>query len=139
LDQKIKDYIKSNEGLRLKVYKDSLGFLTVGYGHLINASEAKSIGKVISQEKADDLFEKDFNSAMERYSDLKLNLNDNRKMAIVDMIFQLGIGGVMAFHNMLSLLKEGRFDMAADALMDSLYAKQTPNRAKKNHDLILNG
>ena len=35
----VKEYIKAHEGLRLKVYKDSLGKKTIGYGHLIKIGE----------------------------------------------------------------------------------------------------
>lgn len=54
-------YIKGNEGLVLSIYKDTLGFRTVGYGHLIQPSEV--IPEQITLAQAEMLFEADFHKA----------------------------------------------------------------------------
>ena len=57
--------VKEHEGLRLDAYKDSKGFLTVGYGHLIDKGSPKDIqklqeGQSITKERAEALFDQDF-------------------------------------------------------------------------------
>ena len=50
---------------------------------------------------------------------------------LVEMVFQLGIGGVGKFKKMWSALDNEDYGEASFQMMDSLWAKQTPNRAEK--------
>lgn len=132
-DDEIKESIKKEEGLRLQVYRDSLGNLTVGYGHLIRS------GAPITKDMADSLFEIDYIKAVSGYNSMGLDLDPVRRAAIIDMIFNLGIGGVKKFEHFLFALKYQDWVRAANELMDSEYARQVPNRAKRNHRRILTG
>ncbi len=132
-DDEIKESIKKEEGLRLNIYCDSLGNLTVGYGHLLR------VGSIIPQFVADALFEFDYDRACKDYETLKLELDSVRRGVIIDMIFNLGIGGVKRFTKMLAHLKNKNWIQAAYELMESQYAKQVPERAKRNRDKILRG
>jgi lysozyme len=58
-------------------------------------------------------------------------LDDERKYALLDMCFQLGLGGLLKFKNMLKAMGVGNFKEAAAQCLDSQYAKQTPSRAKR--------
>ena len=58
-------------------------------------------------------------------------LDDERKYALLDMTFQLGIGGVLKFKKMLAAMGVGNWKEAAAQCWDSKYAQQTPNRAKR--------
>jgi len=60
----LKQSIKKNEGYSLRPYKDQLGFLTIGYGHLILSSEKKLINKNIKKKKLEKIFTNDFNKAL---------------------------------------------------------------------------
>ena len=64
------------------------------------------------------------------------DLDDLAKEIIVEMVFQLGETGVSKFRNMWKALKRTppRYDVAATEMLDSRWAKQTPNRAKKMSD-----
>ncbi|MGR2462517.1 glycoside hydrolase family protein, partial [Salmonella enterica] len=66
-------------------------------------------------------------------------LDDTRKMAIVNMTFQMGVGGVANFNTMLGYLALGQYDNAADAALDSLWARQTPSRARRVSEVMRNG
>ena len=57
----LKKRIKKNEGFSKTPYKDQLGNLTIGYGHLIKKKETYFFKKSISKNKLDSLFESDFN------------------------------------------------------------------------------
>jgi lysozyme len=47
------------------------------------------------------------------------------------MAFQMGVGGLMKFKRTLSLIELDKFTEAADNMMTSLWAKQTPKRAQE--------
>jgi lysozyme len=47
------------------------------------------------------------------------------------MAFQMGVDGLLKFKNTLELIKNGKYKEASDAMLDSLWAKQTPNRASR--------
>jgi lysozyme len=132
-DDDLKSSIKAEEGLKLDVYRDSLGNLTVGYGHLVRC------GSKITQAAADSLFEADFKKAVTGYGTLGLKLDPVRRAAIIDMIFNMGIGNVQQFKRMITHLKDRSWVQAAYELMESEYAKQVPARAKRNRDRILRG
>jgi len=66
-------------------------------------------------------------------------LSFNRKMALTDMCFNLGLNKFLGFKKMIQAIKDEDFDKAAIELMDSLYFEQVKNRAIKNRDLIQGG
>jgi lysozyme len=45
------------------------------------------------------------------------------------MAFQMGLKGLLAFSTTLSHIRVGRYDEAAVAMLESIWAKQTPERA----------
>ena len=51
------------------------------------------------------------------------------KCVLIEMVFQLGIGGVSKFKNMWKALGEGDYQTASEEMLDSRWAKQTPKRA----------
>ena len=56
----VKQRIKEHEGFRDTVYSDSLGFATIGYGHLVLPTDNFVEGVEYSKEELDILFDKDF-------------------------------------------------------------------------------
>ena len=122
--------IKRHEGFVSHGYKDSLGFLTVGYGRLID----KSKGGGISEVEAEYLLANDVNHV---YDSLMHNLScfttldAPRQAVLLNMAFQMGIHGLLQFKNTLRLIEVGNYDGAADNMLQSLWAEQTPNRAKE--------
>ena len=58
--QNLKLRIKHNEGFSRTPYKDPLGFLTIGYGHLIKKNEKYLLKKNISKKDLDTIFLDDF-------------------------------------------------------------------------------
>jgi len=133
MDDDIKASIKREEGLRLESYPDSRGLLTIGYGHLLVH------GSTIPIEAAELIFEADYALAVNGYDSLALTLDSARRGAVIDMIFNMGIAGVKKFKRFLLYLKAANWHAAASELMDSAYAGQVPNRAKRNRDKILYG
>ena len=131
---KLLESVKRHEGYRSKVYLDSLGKRTVGYGHLC-VEDWWEDDKEYPLAQLDRLLEKDLQSAIDQGEDKckDLKISDDAKFIIIEMIFQLGGNGVSKFRNMWKALKETppNYPEAATQMLDSRWAKQTPNRAQE--------
>nr|1OYU_A Chain A, Lysozyme [Tequatrovirus T4]1OYU_B Chain B, Lysozyme [Tequatrovirus T4] len=155
------EMLRIDEGLRLKIYKDTEGYYTIGIGHLltkspslnaakseldkaINAAKSeldKAIGGggggVITKDEAEKLFNQDVDAAVRgilRNAKLKPvydSLDAVRRAALINMVFQMGETGVAGFTNSLRMLQQKRWDEAAVNLAKSRWYNQTPNRAKR--------
>ncbi|EOU9592072.1 glycoside hydrolase family protein [Klebsiella aerogenes] len=126
--QKYKGYYRSG---KFYIYKDSLGYPTIGYGHLVQKGENFTNG--ISPVEADRLLEKDVAIARLGVASLGLGkLDQDIEDYLVLMVFQLGLVGTQKFKKLLAAAKAGdRAGMIRES-KDSLWFKQTPNRV---HDL----
>ena len=107
-------------------YADSLGKMTIGYGHLITKGENFTNG--ITEDEADKLLSRDLANVVLQVQSLKLNLPDDWNDFIIIMVFQLGLSGVLKFKKMLLALKAKDYTEAIKQAKDSLWYKQTPNR-----------
>ena len=130
--------VKAHEGFRNSVYKDTLGKRTVGYGHLC-VEDFWEDGKEYEEKFLLTILEHDLKSAVKSAEELCSDcpdLDDLAKETIIEMIFQLGKTGVSKFRNMWKALKENppQYGVAATEMLDSRWAKQTPNRAKEMSD-----
>ena len=127
----LKARIKEHEGFRDQVYKDSLGFATIGYGHLVLPNDPYEEGVTYSKEDLEKVFDGDFDTACSNANKLikDLPLHHQAKCVLIEMVFQLGIGGVSKFKNMWKALGEGDYQTASEEMLDSRWAKQTPKRA----------
>lgn len=107
-------------------YSDSLGFQTIGYGHLITHGESYPNG--ITEAQAEALLDHDILIAQHNLDTLNIWLPSDWRDFMVIMIFQLGLGGVQKFQKMLKALKEKNYPEAIKQAKDSRWYKQTPNR-----------
>ena len=132
MDKDLKARIKKHEGFRDVIYKDSLGFATIGYGHLVLPTDDFVEGQQYSKEILDAVFDKDFQNASNNANKLigDIPLVYQAKEVICEMVFQLGIGGVSKFKKMWEALEKGDYTEASFQMMDSRWAKQTPSRAE---------
>lgn len=124
--------IKKHEGLRLKPYHCSEGKLTIGIGRNLESNG-------ISEEEAEYMALNDIAMAEKAASSLVrdfLVLNDNRKIVLVSMAFQMGRTGLSKFVKMLDAVDLGAFRTASDEMLDSRWAKQTPERAKELSEMM---
>ena len=123
----LKDQLVRDEELRLKPYTDSVGKLTIGVGRNLT-------DKGISFQEAQGLLANDIADAT---ADLQAKLpwtatlDDVRKGAMVNMTFNIGIGGLLEFHDFLARMQRGDFSGAAGAMLDSLWARQVGARATR--------
>ena len=128
--------VKKHEGYRNKVYLDTLGKRTVGVGHLC-VEDFWEDNKEYPEEMLMNILKDDLKNAIqgsERLLKDCLVLDSLAREIIIEMVFQLGETGVSKFRNMLKALKVPDYQTAAIEMLDSRWAKQTPNRAKAMSD-----
>ena len=127
--------VKEHEGFRSKVYLDTLGKRTVGYGHLCVEDHWED-DKEYEWGYLEEILIKDLREAIAGADELIeqhncKDLEGAAKEVIVEMIFQLGKTGVSKFKKMWEALSEYNYIGASFEMLDSKWANQTPNRAKK--------
>lgn len=122
-----------DEGNKLESYPDQYGNWTIGRGHLLG-KDPKYKGIIWTPEKSDETFEQDVEDKInDCQNDIYVfpGLDGPRKGAILNMAFQMGAKTVATFHATLNFLDQSKYDEAALQIMNSLYARQTPERAKR--------
>jgi len=136
--EEVKQRIKEHEGFRDTVYSDSLGFATVGYGHLVLPTDDFVEGVEYPKEDLEKLFELDFNEAQQSANDLleEIEVPETIKGVICEMCFQLGKPRVMKFKKMWEGLEAGDYNKAADEMIDSAWHKQTTSRCESLAELV---
>ena len=132
--ENIKAEIQKEEGYRDTVYKDHLGFATIGYGHLITSKDNFVEGVKYDQKELQKVFDYDFQIAHQDAMDLckDLDIVDEAKEIIIHMCYQLGKPKTAKFKKMFEALRNKEYTTAGFEMEDSLWAKQhTPARAHR--------
>jgi len=117
-----------NEGFRSKPYQCSEGVWTVGHG-LTWLTEEESLhilaGRIsqLHLRLLDDLY---------WYKDIPPEIQG----VVIEMCFQMGFVGFCKFKKAIANMKESNWKGAADEMLDSLWAKQTSNRANRLADIV---
>lgn len=160
----IENMLHRDEGLRLKVYWDSEGYPTVGIGHLITPQKIRNMEQInlilskqvdrevkgnpgtISMDEASKLFQedlkkvqKDIGSTNALLSQVYNQENRSRQMALENMAFQMGVGGLAKFRSMLGNMLVKDYKAAFDNARDSVWFQQTKGRASRVSMIILTG
>lgn len=121
------DSIKQHEGYVGVVYKDSLGIDTIGYGFAIKDLELDTdVCDIILERKLKNLEDR-VNLKFSWYKYMPQEIKD----VVMEMCYQLGVTGVSKFKKTLAYLQDKRWEEASVEMLDSLWARQTPNRAKE--------
>lgn len=124
-----------HEGLRLMPYLDTVGKTTIGVGRNLT-----DVG--ITNSEAMLMLDNDIIRSM---SDLDhqfqwwRDLDDVRQMVLVDMCFNLGIGGLSKFVNTMRAVERADWDAAANGMLASKWAKQVKGRAIKLAKMMRTG
>lgn len=138
LEKNLTDLLRSDEGQVLNAYQDHLGFWTIGIGRLIDARK----GGGISKEEAEYLLANDIAKVVAGiYARLPwfATLDDARQGVLCAMAFQMGIDGLLGFVNTLEMVKSGDYQGAARGMLNSRWASQTPERAKRMAEQMRTG
>tara|TARA_R100000951_G_scaffold102776_2_gene95036 strand:+ start:946 stop:1392 length:447 start_codon:yes stop_codon:yes gene_type:complete len=133
----LKKEIKADEGCVNSVYLDHLNLKTLGVGHLITEWDEEydsPVGTVISEERVDELFEKDIKITLDEckhlYEDFE-NLPTEVQKIIGNMMFNLGRPRLSRFHKMKKAILKKDWVEAANQMEDSKWYKQVTNRAER--------
>ncbi len=129
--------IEEEEGRVGHVYPDSMGFQTIGVGHLVDSRK----GGCLPDEIITALLRYDIKIAQQtlwKHSSAD-KLNSYRIAALTSLIFQLGGPNAEGFHELWARLGFGDFKGAAAAGLDSKWAQQTPKRAQREMEMLASG
>jgi lysozyme len=163
-DDAIIAHLRAEEGVRRRAYKDHLGYWTIGVGRLIDsrkkgritpeedailmANDPSRRGKpwrdyVLTDAEIDMLLRNDVAEKVAAIRDWPawkaVGRNVARRVALTSMAFQMGVDGLADFRNSLALVAAGDFAGAADNMLKSLWARQTPERAKRVTEMMRTG
>lgn len=129
MKNKLIENIKKSEGFVGIVYKDTLQIDTIGYGTKLPLSkfEAELILKHRLDGKIKELLQN------KPFVEI---LSENVQNALFEMAYQLGVSGLLKFKKMWIALEKEDYHKAHLEALDSLWAKQTPSRAKRIANII---
>ena len=144
--EKLKEQIKRHEGEVLEVYADSLGYLTLGVGHLIqdhDPEHGQPAGTPVSQEVVDKYYEIDFDKHLEETKhvighDVFDGLPGEIQEVLVNMCFNLGGTRLGKFKNMLNAVEDHDWERMAVEMEDSRWFKQVGRRSVELQEIVRN-
>ena len=126
------DNIKASEGFRPTVYKCTAGVDTIGFGFAIKDLHLdEDIATMILERKVADLKLR----VQQKFSFID-DLPEDIQDVMIEMVFQLGLTGFSRFKRTIKYLEDKDFKSASVEMLDSKWAKQTPNRAKKLSNIV---
>ena len=145
----IEEFIERDEGRRLEVYYCPSGAKTIGVGHNIDALGLPpgvkghlTVNGAITDEMADYLLKEDIKIAEGDAKAIYRNfgrMNKARQMALINFLFQLGYSKVQSFKWANAAIEREDWMEAARELLDSKWARQTPDRARRIATIIEGG
>lgn len=154
MDSRLRQELIRDEGWRLEAYRDSVGLWTIGVGHLLGQSCRMS---QITIDEVEALLEYDVNIAKQAvarifprwidvlYSDTDvagvshLPEDEVRARALINMAFNLGGYKLGQFKKFIKAFTDGKFDEAADEMLNSKWATQVGARAQRLAKMIREG
>ena len=141
-DKLVKELIL-DEGYIYEIYKDHLGYLTFGVGHLVLNTDkeyGKEVGTPVSEKRILECLNNDVDIVCEEL-DRNLywwkELDDNKQRVMVNMCFNLGYPRLSKFKKFLAAMEKHDFETAAIEMMDSKWANQVGLRAERLKKRVL--
>lgn len=151
-EELLKKELIEDEGEKLIAYRDSLGYWTISIGVLIDPIKGANpapfgvdlrLGTPITRAQSAQLFERHLAekiSELDRRAAWWRGLSENRQRVCLNMCYQLGVGGFLAFKKAVAAMQVGDYAKAAHEMADSAWAKtQTLARAKRLIDRMIAG
>jgi lysozyme len=132
------DQLILHEGEIPYAYPDSLGYLTIGVGRLIDSRK----GGGLRAEEIRFLLDNDINEISRSLNESLpwwRDLSDVRRRVLIDMAFNLGVDGLLKFHDTLAAVKAREYERAAEGMLTSLWARQVKGRAIRLAEMMRSG
>lgn len=138
------DELRTHEGFSAKPYRDSLGVLTIGYGrnlqdNPLSDAEQRALNcprdfykEPLSEEEALMLLHSDIGRALQDCESLPWfeKLNATLQRVIANMVYNLGLSGLLGFHDAMAALEKGDLVTAGNEFRRSLWYKQVGHRSQ---------
>ena len=126
------DQIKEHEGFRSTVYQCTAGHDTLGFGFKVSDLELDlDIAEEILKRKLDKLIKRVHN----RFSWVS-NAPEPIQEVVYNMCYQMGVSGFSKFKKTIQYLADKNYDKASKEMLDSRWARQTPNRAIELSNIV---
>jgi len=132
---RLTETLRRHEGVKYTLYKCTSDKWTIGVGRNL-----EDVG--LSEEETDFLLQNDIErtvSLMDKYIPWHTDLDQVRHEALVNFVFNVGIGTTMKFKNAMAALEEHDYNTAATEMLDSNWAKQVGDRAIEVTEMIKTG
>lgn len=133
--QYLRELLLKHEGFRQFPYRCTAGKLTIGIGRNLEDNGILLDESLILLENDIQNTERLLLKAFPTYA----RMNDARKVALLDMAFNMGINRFMTFKKMLAALEAGDWHTAVKKGFNSKWAAQVGNRAHDDMYLIEQG
>lgn len=133
--EQLKKQLIADEGIRFKPYRDTVGKLTIGVGRnlddvgLTNAEVMFMLDCDISKLEIE----------MFREFPWAKGMSDIRQQVLANMLFNVGLTRLKGFRKMLAFMQAGKYNEAANEMLDSKWAKQVGLRANRLAIMMRNG
>ena len=133
INERLRERVKVEEGLSLKLYRCTAGKTTIGYGHNV---QDNGISIAVANFMLDDDIKNTMTELLRHYPAYEFFPSEKQE-ALFDMLFNMGIAKFSGFKRMHKALAVGDFETAADEILDSKYHNfDVPGRSKRNADII---
>ena len=139
----VEDMIR-HEGYVNAIYSDSLGYKTLGIGHLVlsyDDEHFKEVGMPVSNWRVADYFFKDlsnkFNDCKRLYPDIE-TYPEEVQLILINMMFNLGYNKLSKFKKMKAAIERNDWKQAAEEMKDSLWFKQVKSRGVELYERMRN-
>ena len=132
---KLIETLRRHEGVKNTLYKCTSDKWTIGVGRNL-----EDVG--LSEEEIDILLLNDIKRTkelMDDYIPWYNDLDEVRQEALINFVFNVGIGTAMKFKKAMAALEARDYDTAAIEMLDSNWAKQVGSRAEEVTQMIKTG
>jgi len=142
--------LQKHEGFRPTLYRCTAGHRTIGYGYNLDANPLQLEPSELAHYYKSGITETEAGVLLQEMIDKTIHelnvllgcftaLSDNRKAAIIDMAYNLGIDGFMKFTDTIRHLTRQEWTQAAASMLASKWADQVGNRAVELAGIMANG
>lgn len=130
--------LRRDEAVVPHAYEDSEGLLTIGVGRLID----KRKGGRLRDDEIEYLLKNDIadvSESLRRRLPWLSKLDEARQGVLLNMAFNLGIDGLLAFRKTLALVESGDYAGASVEMLNSKWARQVKGRATRLSEQMRTG
>lgn len=126
------DNIKESEGFRSKVYQCTAGYDTIGFGFKVSDLE-------LDVDMAEEILVRKLEKLIRRVKNRFSWVNEapyEIQDVVYEMCYQMGVSGFSKFKKTIQYLSDKNYDKASKEMLDSRWARQTPNRAIRLSNIV---